>query len=51
MGVFNFIVLGLLVLGIGYGIVIYNNLVALKHRVAQAWSNICLLYTSPSPRD
>ena len=43
MGIFSFIVLGLLILGIGYGIVIYNNLVALKHRVAQAWSNIDVL--------
>ncbi|WP_461482813.1 LemA family protein [Porticoccus sp.] len=43
MTVFVFIVLGLVVLLLGYGITLYNNLVALKHRVAQAWSNIDVL--------
>ncbi|TNE75927.1 MAG: LemA family protein [Gammaproteobacteria bacterium] len=43
MNVFLFILLGLLVLLLGYGITLYNNLVALKHRVAQAWSNIEVL--------
>ncbi|TNF01682.1 MAG: LemA family protein [Gammaproteobacteria bacterium] len=43
MSVFLFILLGLLVLVLGYGITLYNNLVALKHRVAQAWSNIDVL--------
>lgn len=43
MSVFLFILLGLLVLVLGYGITLYNNLVALKHRVAQAWSNIEVL--------
>lgn len=43
MSVFLFIVLGILVLLLGYGVTLYNNLVALKHRVAQAWSNIEVL--------
>jgi len=43
MTVFLFIFLGLVVLVAGYGITLYNNLVALKHRVAQAWSNIDVL--------
>ncbi|MDX2349930.1 MAG: LemA family protein [Porticoccus sp.] len=43
MTVFTFIILGLLVLLAGYAITLYNNLVALKHRVTQAWSNIDVL--------
>jgi len=43
MTVSTFILLGLLLLIAGYGITLYNNLVALKHRVAQAWSNIDVL--------
>jgi len=43
MSVFLFIMLGILVLLLGYGVTLYNNLVALKHRVAQAWSNIEVL--------
>ncbi|MAT49962.1 MAG: LemA family protein [Porticoccaceae bacterium] len=43
MGISGFIILGLLVLAAGYGVVIYNSLVALKHRVAKAWSNIDVL--------
>lgn len=43
MTVTTFVLLGLLVLVAGYGITLYNNLVALKHRVAQAWSNIDVL--------
>lgn len=43
MAVSTFILLGLLLLIAGYGITLYNNLVALKHRVAQAWSNIDVL--------
>lgn len=37
------IVLAVLILFVGYGVVIYNNLVALKHRVAQAWANMEVL--------
>jgi LemA protein len=43
MTVFTFIILGLLVLLAGYAVTLYNNLVALKHRVTQAWSNIDVL--------
>ena len=39
----TFIIIGILVLVGGYGVTIYNNLVALKHRVAQAWANIDVL--------
>lgn len=43
MSVFGFIVLGVAVLLIGYLVILYNNLVALKHRVAKAWANIDVL--------
>ncbi|MEH6466156.1 MAG: LemA family protein [Porticoccus sp.] len=43
MTVSSFILLGLLILLAGYAITLYNNLVALKHRVVQAWSNIDVL--------
>jgi LemA protein len=43
MTVFAFILLGLLILLAGYAVTLYNNLVALKHRVTQAWSNIDVL--------
>lgn len=43
MSVFGFIVLGIAVLLIGYLVMLYNNLVALKHRVAKAWANIDVL--------
>jgi LemA protein len=39
----GFIVLGLLVIAIGYLILIYNRLVNLKHDTAKAWSNIDVL--------
>ncbi|MEE9552434.1 MAG: LemA family protein [Gammaproteobacteria bacterium] len=43
MDVFSFIVLGsLAALGL-YGIVLYNNLVSLKHNVSKAWANIDVL--------
>jgi len=38
-----FIAIGVLVVIVGYAIVIYNNLVSLKHAVSQAWSNIDVL--------
>lgn len=37
------VVLGLLMLLTVYGVYIYNNLVALKHNVSKAWSNIDVL--------
>lgn len=43
MTVFTFILLGFLVLLAGYAVTLYNNLVALKHRVTQAWSDIDVL--------
>ena len=43
MSISAFITLGIIILAVGYAIVLYNNLVALKHRVAKAWSNIDVL--------
>jgi len=43
MGVGTFITLGLIVVLVIYFISIYNNLVALKHNVSKAWSNIDVL--------
>lgn len=43
MQISTFILIGILVLVGGYGVTLYNNLVALKHRVAQAWANIDVL--------
>lgn len=43
MDVFWMVVLAVLVILIAYVIVIYNNLVTLKHAVSQAWSNIDVL--------
>lgn len=39
----NFVVLGVLVALVLYGIILYNQLVALKHNVDKAWSNIDVL--------
>jgi LemA protein len=38
-----FVVLGVLLIAVIYGITIYNGLVALKHNVSKAWSNIDVL--------
>jgi LemA protein len=43
MSISTFIILGIIVLAAGYSVIIYNNLVALKHRVAKAWANIDIL--------
>ncbi len=43
MAVTIFILLGLVVVVVVYGVMIYNNLVRLKHDVSQAWSNIDIL--------
>jgi LemA protein len=43
MGVFEFIILAAIVTFIGYIILIYNNLVSLKHNVGKAWANIDVL--------
>lgn len=37
------VLLGLVLITLAYGVVIYNGLVRLKHAVAQAWSNIDVL--------
>ena len=43
MAVSTFVVLGILAVILIYGIVLYNNLVSLKHNVEKAWSNIDVL--------
>jgi len=43
MDVTSFIVLGVLAAGILYAIMLYNNLVSLKHNVSKAWANIDVL--------
>ncbi len=43
MEIGSFIVLGIVVVLVLYFIIIYNNLVRLKHNVAKAWSNIDVL--------
>lgn len=43
MNIALFIALGLVLLIAGYFVVIYNNLVSIKHRVAKAWANIDVL--------
>ena len=43
MEIFLFVVLGAVVIGLIYGVVIYNNLVNLKHGVSKAWANIDVL--------
>ena len=43
MDVTSFIVIGVLAAGLLYAIMLYNNLVALKHNVSKAWANIDVL--------
>ncbi|MDD3609483.1 MAG: LemA family protein [Halothiobacillaceae bacterium] len=43
MSVTGWIILGLIVLALLYGVLIYNHLVSLKHGVSKAWSNIDVL--------
>lgn len=43
MGVGTIIVLGVLVLVLVYAIMLYNNLVQIKHNVTKAWANIDVL--------
>lgn len=38
-----FVVIGLIVVIIGYAVIIYNNLVSLKHGISKAWANIDVL--------
>jgi LemA protein len=43
MSVTGFVTIAIIVVAAGYGVVIYNNLVSLKHNVSKAWSNIDVL--------
>lgn len=43
MEIFWFVVLAVVAVIVIYGILIYNNLVSLKHQVSQAWANIDVL--------
>ncbi len=43
MTVTGFVVLGLVIAAVLYVVMIYNNLVRLKHNVSQSWSNIDVL--------
>ncbi len=43
MGIGSIIFLVILIVAVGFIIVIYNNLVTLKHAVSKAWSNIDVL--------
>jgi len=40
MEIFAFVLLGLILLTVVYGIALYNSLVGVKHQVNKAWSNI-----------
>ncbi|MDT8384284.1 MAG: LemA family protein [Gammaproteobacteria bacterium] len=43
MEIFSFIIIGLSVAVVLYAIMIYNNLVSLKHNVSKSWANIDVL--------
>jgi LemA protein len=43
MEIFLFVLIGILIVILIYGILIYNNLVRLKHDVTKAWANIDVL--------
>lgn len=43
MSVSSALLLGIVVVALAYGVVIYNGLVRLKHNVAKAWANIDVL--------
>ena len=43
MSIGSAVLLGLVVLALVYGVVIYNGLVQLKHNLAKAWANIDVL--------
>ena len=43
MGIASIIMFGVLVVGVVYAIMIYNNLVQVKHNVSKAWANIDVL--------
>lgn len=43
MSVASIVVLAIIVIALIYGIMLYNNLVAIKHNVSKAWANIDVL--------
>jgi LemA protein len=43
MGVTSIVVLAIIVIALIYGIMLYNNLVTVKHNVSKAWANIDVL--------
>lgn len=43
MDISSFVFIGILAALLFYGVILYNNLVALKHNVSKAWSNIDVL--------
>ncbi len=43
MGIVSLLALGLVVVALTYGVMIYNGLVQVKHAVAKAWANIDVL--------
>ena len=43
MGIVSLVVLGIIVVAVVYGVMIYNGLVQVKHAVAKAWANIDVL--------
>ena len=43
MNTFSALVMGVLVLGLVYGVLVYNGLVTLKHNITKAWANIDVL--------
>src|SRR5262245_380680 len=43
MGIVGIIVLGVIVAAVVYGVMLYNNLVQVKHNVSKAWANIDVL--------
>ncbi len=43
MGIFSLVMLGIIVVAVVYGVMIYNGLVMVKHAVAKAWANIDVL--------
>ncbi len=43
MGVFEFIMLAAVITFVGYIVLIYNNLVSLKHNIGKAWANVDVL--------
>ncbi len=43
MGIVSIVVLGVIVVAIGYLIMLYNGLVQVKHNVSKAWANIDVL--------